>query len=204
MPHELAVLVWASLAVLIGLVIAVGVIVHRGAINTVMATLHGLRIISKQRADSWRGKLAELDQNLKHLQSGRVPGAKLAVCLLLAERAVAWIATIAVLAAVGVRIHPTLVIGVLSVGVLISWMSAIVPFGIGVADGSNYALFDALGASGAGGVFMTLLNRARQLSIALLGLAIMAFAHTANRTVVRRRHRDYVRRTTGNARVIRG
>jgi hypothetical protein len=204
MPHQLAVLAWAGLGLMIGLVIAVGVIVHRGAINTAMATLRGLHIISKERAERWHGKLAELDENLQHLQSGRVPGAKLALGLLVAERAVAWITTIVVLHAIGVRLHPTLVIGVLSVGVIVSWMSAVVPFGIGVQDGSNYALFEVLGSSGSLGVLFTLVNRARTLVIAGFGFVIMAFAHTANRTVVRRRHRDYIRRTTGSARVIGG
>ncbi|MEO6776424.1 MAG: lysylphosphatidylglycerol synthase transmembrane domain-containing protein [Kofleriaceae bacterium] len=203
MPHELAVFVWIALAILIVLVIGIGVIVHRGAINTAMTTLRGLHIISRERAERWHGKLAELDQNLKHLQSGRVPGAKLALGLLLAERAVSWSTTIVVLVALGVHLHPTLVIGVFSVGVLINWMSAVVPFGIGIQDGSNYALFDALGASGAHGVFVTLLNRARTLTIALLGLAIMALAHTSNRGVVRREHRAYAQRTLPNARVIR-
>jgi len=204
MPHELAVLVWVGLALMIAFVIAVGVIVHRGAIHTAMSTLRRLHIISKERAESWTGKLAELDQNLKHLQSGRVPGAKLAVLLLIAERAVAWLTTIVVLHAIGVSLHPLLVIGVLSLGVLISWMSAVVPFGIGVQDGSNYAIFELLGSSGALGVLFTLVSRARTLVIAGVGFAIMAFAHTANRTVVRRRHRDYVRRTSQNAQVIRG
>jgi uncharacterized membrane protein YbhN (UPF0104 family) len=204
MPHELAVLAWAGLAIMIGLVIAVGVIVHRGAIHTAMATLRGLHIISKERAERWGGKLAELDQNLQHLQSGRVPGAKLAIGLLIAERAVAWITTVVVLHAIGVRLHPTLVIGVLSVGVIINWMSAVVPFGVGVQDGSNYALFEVLGSSGALGVLFTLVNRARTLVVAGIGFAIMAFAHTANRGVVRRRQRDYVRRTTQNPRVIGG
>ena len=204
MPHELAVLAWAGLGLMIGLVIAVGLIVHRGAINTAMATLRGLHIISKERADRWHSKLAELDQNLQHLQSGRVPGAKLAIVLLLAERTVAWMTTVVVLHAIGVTMHPTLLIGVLSVGVIVSWMSAIVPFGIGVQDGSNYALFEVLGSSGSLGVLFTLVNRARTLAIAGVGFLTMAFAHTANRTVVRRRHRDYIRRTTGSARVIRG
>jgi hypothetical protein len=204
MPHEVAVLVWAGLAIMIGLVIAVGVIVHRGAINTAMATLRGLHIISKERAERWHGKLAELDKNLQHLQSGRVPGAKLALGLLISERSVAWITTVVVLHAIGVRLHPTLVMGVLSIGVIVSWMSAVVPFGVGVQDGSNYALFEMLGSSGELGVLYTLVGRARTLVIAGVGFAIMAFAHTANRTVVRRRQRDYVRRTTANARVIRG
>lgn len=203
MPHQLAVLVWVGLGLMIAVVIAVGVIVHRGAIHTAMTTLRGLHIISKERAERWGGKLAELDQNLQHLQSGRVPGAKLAVALLIAERAVAWLTTIVVLHAIGVQLHTMLVIGVLCLGVLISWMSAVVPFGLGVQDGSNYALFEMLGSTGELGVLFTLVNRARTLAIAGVGFAIMAFAHTANRTVVRRRHRDYIRRTTGSARVIR-
>ena len=204
LPHELALLVWIGLAVMIAVVIGIGVIVHRGAIQTAMATLRGLHIISKERADRWGSKLSTLDQNLKHLQSGRVPGAKRAVMLLIAERAVAWLTTIVVLHAIGVELHPMLVIGVLSLGVLISWMSAIVPFGLGVQDGSNYAIFELLGSTGELGVLFTLVSRARTLAIAGLGFVIMAFAHTANRTVVRRRHRDYVRRTTQNAQVIRG
>jgi hypothetical protein len=88
-----------------------------------------------------------------------------------------------------------LLVGVLSVGVLVSWMSAVVPFGIGIADGSMYALFDVLGASGAHGVFVTMLGRARSLSIALIGLAIMAVAHSANRVSVGRRNRRIAARS---------
>ncbi len=191
LPHSLKVVVLIACGILVPLVIGLAIIVHRGALGSVISSLRGMRMISKERATRWRKKLGKLDSDLQALQSDHTPGTKKALLFLTAERLVSWAATIMVLAAVGVRLHPTLVIGVLSVGVLISWISAVVPFGLGVADGSNYALFSALGAAGANGVFVTLLNRARTLVIALLGFVIMAVAHFTNRKTVRHRHRRH-------------
>ena len=194
LPHGLEVVVLIAIAILIPIVIGLAVIVHRGATGSVISTLRGMRIISRERAANWRERLGKLDSDLQALHSDHTPGTKNALIFLVAERAVSWTATIVVLATVGVHLHPTLVIGVLSVGVLISWISAAVPFGLGVADGSNFALFKALGAAGANGVFVTLLNRARTLVIALIGFVIMAIAHFTNRTVVRQRHRSHAAR----------
>jgi uncharacterized membrane protein YbhN (UPF0104 family) len=191
LPHDLEIAVWIALVVLVPIVVVIAVIVHRGAINTALGTLRRVGVISKERCARWRASVGELDNHLKELHSDKSPGTRSAFGLLLISRLVAWIATIVVLGSIGVTLHLTVVIGVLSVGVLISWISAIIPFGFGIADGGNYALFDALGASGAHGVFVTLLNRARTISIALIGFAIMAIAHFANRGDVRRRHRHY-------------
>lgn len=194
LPHDLEVVVWVALAVLVPIVIGIGVLIHRGAIDTALSTARTVGLISKDRAAKWRSKAGELDRHLKELHSDASPGTRSAIVLLLISRVVAWAATTVVLATIGVTLHVTLLVGVLSVGVLISWISAIVPFGLGVADGSNYALFDALGASGAHGVFVTLLNRARTLAIALIGLLIMAIAHGVNRISVARRHRRFAAR----------
>src|SRR5690606_41477987 len=94
-----------------------------------------------------------------------------------------------VLEAVGVGLGFTLLAGVFSVGVLIGWVSAFVPFGLGVADAGNYALYNVLGAAGAHGVFVTLLGRARSLTLALLGLLTMAAGHTSCRLEIARRNR---------------
>jgi len=82
-----------------------------------------------------------------------------------------------------------LIIGVLSVGVLIQWISQIVPMGLGLADGGNYALFDLVGATGAYGVVITVLNRARSITVAILGLGAMAVLHTVNRLALARMRR---------------
>ncbi|HEY0255286.1 MAG TPA: lysylphosphatidylglycerol synthase domain-containing protein [Kofleriaceae bacterium] len=190
MPHQLAVVMWVGLAVLVPLVIALAVVIHRGAGSTVLSSARRMRLISAERATRWKARLAELDKHLRDLSSTS-PGARRALAFLAAERVIAWIATTAVLHAIGHGLSVTLLIGVLSVGVLISWISAIVPLGLGIADGSNYALFDALGASGAHGVFVTLLNRARTLTLALIGLAIMAITHLVTRLEVRSRQRKF-------------
>ena len=194
LPHDLKVIVWIALAVLVPIVIGIGVIVHRGAIGTALSAARTLGLVSKERALTWKPKASELDRHLKELHSDASPGTRNAFALLAISRVIAWTSTTVLLATVGVRLHATVIIGVLSVGVLVSWISAIVPFGLGVADGSNYALFDALGASGAHGVFVTLLGRARTLAIALVGLLVMAIAHVVNQISIARRHRRFVAR----------
>jgi len=189
LPHGLQVIVWVGLAVLVPVVVGIGVLIQRGAVATALAAAHGMRLISRERADRWTAKLADIDRHVRELQSDQTPGTRAALAFICFARACAWTATTLVLYSVGVQIGLTLLVGVFSVGVLISWSSAFIPFGLGVADTGNYALFNVLGASGAHGVFVTLLGRARSLTLALLGLLVMAAGHTANRLEIARRNR---------------
>jgi uncharacterized membrane protein YbhN (UPF0104 family) len=143
--------------------------------------------VSPERAQAWAAKLEELDARLRELHANRSPGTGRGVALLLASRVCSWAATTAVLVVVGATIDPTLLVGVFSVGILIGWISSIVPLGVGIADGGNYALFGVLGASGAHGVVMTMLGRVRSLVVALIGLCVMAAAHTHTRIALHRR-----------------
>src|SRR5262249_42529608 len=142
--HGLAVAVWTGLAILVPLVIGLVVIIRRGALDSVLAGARFLRVLPKARVDKWRARISQLDRYVKELQTDRSPGTRRGLVLLLVSRVVAWCATTVVLHAFGVTLGATLLVGVLSVGVLISWISSVVLFGIGVADGSNYALFDVL------------------------------------------------------------
>jgi len=189
LPRELQVVIWVGLAIVVPLVIALAVIIQRGALKTVLAAAKGLHIISAERREKWSAKLLEVDRHLSELQTNQSPGMRAGLLFLCGSRLCVWVAGTLALMAVGVYIHVTLLIGVFSVGVLISWASAIVPFGIGIADGSNYALYRVLGAAGAGGVFVTLLGRARTLTLALLGLLVMLGAHTSSRLEIARRNR---------------
>jgi uncharacterized membrane protein YbhN (UPF0104 family) len=99
----------------------------------------------------------------------------------IASKLVSWTSTITLIAAVGVNITPTLVVGVLSVGLLIGWISQIVPMGLGVQDGGNYALFGILGATGPQGLLVAMLQRARSVSVAILGLGVFAALQVINR-----------------------
>ncbi len=189
LPRELKVAVWIGLAVIVPLVVGLGVLIQRGALGTVLAAAQRLRIISVERRERWSTKLLEVDRHVRELQSKRTPGTRTGLLLVCAARLCGWTATTVALLAVGVHVDATVLVGVFSVGVLIGWMSAVIPFGLGIADGGNYALYKVLGAAGASGVFVTLLGRARSLSLALLGLLVMLAAHTSSRLEIARRNR---------------
>jgi hypothetical protein len=188
MPHELQVVVWVGLAVLVPVVIGIGIVIHRGALGTVLDTAVGLRILKRDRADRLKTKLAEIDGHLRELQTNRSPGTRLGLALIGASRLIGWAATMVTLHAVGVDFDLRLLIGVFSVGILIGWMSNLVPLGVGIADGGNFALYGLLGASSSHGLLMTMLGRARSLTIAVLGLLAMALVHTINRISIARRN----------------
>lgn len=189
MPHQLRLVVWTGLAVLVPLVVSLAFVIQRGATGTLIGTLRRVRILSTERAEWWTARLCEIDRHIRELQSGRSAGTRTGLLLVCAARLCAWAATTLVLYTVGVHVGFTLLVGVFSVGVLIGWISAIVPFGLGIADASNYALYDVLGAAGAHGVFVTLLGRARSLTLAMLGLLVMAAGHTSSRLDLARRNR---------------
>ena len=77
---------------------------------------------------------------------------------------------------------PPIVIGMLSVGIVVQWMSSIVPLGFGLADGTNYFLYGALGSSPLAGLAFTMVNRTRTVVLAAMGLAVMAIANLYDRT----------------------
>jgi len=179
-----------GLAVLVPLMIALGVIVHRGASSTITTLLHRVHLVSQARLDAWQDHLREVDRHIRELHKDRSTGTWHGILWILASRLVSWVSTMTLIGAVGVAITPTLVIGFLSVGALISWIASVVPLGLGVADGGNYVLFDLLGASGPQGAFVTMLSRARSLLVALVGFLVMAIVHTLDRVALGKRHRE--------------
>ncbi|HEX7838332.1 MAG TPA: lysylphosphatidylglycerol synthase transmembrane domain-containing protein [Kofleriaceae bacterium] len=188
LPHALEVTVAVGLAVLTPLVVLIGALVRRGALGTLTGLLYRVRLISAARRDAWRARLEKVDHHIAELHGSGAAGTWRGTLWLVASRLVTWTSTMMLIHAVGVAITPHLVIGVLSVGALIAWIASVVPFGLGLADGGNYALFGLLGAPGADGAFVTMLNRARSFAVALVGFAVMAVVHTENRLALARLH----------------
>ncbi len=186
LPDALKVMIGAGIAVIIPAMVALGFVIHRGAMRSLVGTVRKLRLISAERAKVWKEKLKDVDRHIKELHSDRTSGTRAGFGYVLVSKIVNYTATITLLGAVGVPLSPALVIGVLSVGVLISWIAAIVPLGLGLADGGNYALYALLGATGQQGLFVTLLARARSIAVALLGLAMMAGLTVLDRLFKRR------------------
>jgi uncharacterized membrane protein YbhN (UPF0104 family) len=179
-------MVGVGMAIIVPLMVMLGFVIHRGAIGTVVGALRRARLISRERAKEWKTKLADVDRHIRELHKQRSSGTRLGFVFILASRAVTYCATMTLIHAVGVDVSFALFIGVVSVGVLIQWVSSVVPLGLGLADSGNYALYSFLGAGGTHGLFVTMLNRARSFAVAILGLAVMAALSVVNRFQQRR------------------
>ncbi len=199
LPDSVKVMVGVGLAVIVPAMIALGVMIHRGAMASLVGMLRGTRIISADRAKIWREKLGEVDQHIRELHKHRTSGTRAGLLFVLLSKALSDTNAILIIWAIGVQLSPSLVIGVLSVGVLITWISSVVPLGLGLADGGNYALYDMLGASGEHGMFVTMLARARTVAIAIIGLGAMAVINILGRLGQWRVHRKLARLKEANA-----
>jgi uncharacterized protein (TIRG00374 family) len=198
LPDSVKVMCGIGLAVLIPAMIALGIMIHRGAMASLVGMLRGTRIISAERAKDWREKLAEVDKHIRELHKHRTSGTRTGLLFVGLSKLLSDLNVILIIVAVGVELSPSLVIGVLSVGVLITWISAIVPLGLGLADGGNYALYNMLGASGEHGMFVTMLARARTVSIAIIGLGAMAVINILGRLGQWRVHKKLARLKEAN------
>jgi hypothetical protein len=174
LPDAVKVLIGIGVAVIIPLMVGLGFVIQRGAMATMVGTLRRVRLISVDRAKTWKEKLKDVDRHIRELHTHRTAGTRAGFLFVLLSKLVTYTSTISLIHAVGVPVSVPLIIGVVSVGVLIQWISSVVPLGLGLADGGNYVLYNLLGATGEQGLFVTMLNRARSFTIALLGLGIMA------------------------------
>jgi hypothetical protein len=189
LPHAIQVLVGIGVAVIIPAVIVLGVLIHRGAVSTVVATLRRARLVSPERATRWRERLVEVDRHIRELHKNRSAGTWKGLLWVLASKLLAWTGTVLLLAVIGVPLTATMILGVLSVGVLITWVSNVVPLGLGISDGSNYVLYDLLGATGPQGLIVAMITRARTVTIAVLGLGAMAAMSIVDRFAAARLQR---------------
>ncbi|MFT3698855.1 MAG: lysylphosphatidylglycerol synthase transmembrane domain-containing protein [Kofleriaceae bacterium] len=169
LPPTASLVAWIGLGVLVVFAIAIAVLVRRGAVGTIVGLLAKLRLISRERAMRWA---TQIDTQLRGLV-----GAKQGVAGVIGSRLCNWAGTVVMIHACGISVTAPLVIAMLSVGILVTWMSNIVPLGLGIADGTNYILYGLLGASPAEGLVYTMVNRVRTIVIALIGLTIMAIAN---------------------------
>ena len=181
LPHRIAVLVWIGLAVLIAVAIAIALLVRRGAFGTLIDAVVAMGVVSAERGHRWRAKIAAIDTHVRAVGNAERSGLRRGVAGVLGSRALNWVGTIVVLYAADIPLTAPLVIASLSVGILITWMSNVVPLGLGLADGTNYVLYGMLGAAPVAGLLFTLVNRLRTVVLALLGLTTMAVANALYR-----------------------
>jgi uncharacterized protein (TIRG00374 family) len=181
LPPDVARAVWIALAVLVVFALAVMVLVKRGALGSIVRVLSRLHVISAPRAARWQSAVQQIDARVGDLGNLRRPGVLRGVAGVLASRAFNWLGTIVVLYAADIPMTAPLVIASLSVGILVTWISNVIPLGLGLADGTNYVLYGILGASSVAGLLFTLINRLRTIFLALIGLTVMTIANILRR-----------------------
>lgn len=186
LPHVVKVTVGIALAVIVPAMIGTAVLVHRGALSSLVGMLRLARLLRPERAKRLRAHLVEIDRHIRELQKNRTAGTWKGILWVLASKVITWSSTILLVYAIGIMPRPAVVIGVLSVGVIIQWVSQIVPMGLGIADGGNYVFFGLLGATGPQGFLVTMINRTRSVTVALLGLVAMAVLEITSRLAVAR------------------
>ena len=188
LPHEVTIVVWGATALLVAVAVAVIFILRRGAVSTLIGMISSIRFLSRERAARWRKKIVDIDARLRDLLgSTRESGLRLGIVGVAGSRVLNWAGTMAVMHAADIPMRPSLVIAALSVGVIVTWASNIVPLGLGIADGANFVLYSVLGATPDAGLVFTMINRLRIVVLALIGLAIMAIAHSTHRVRLGRR-----------------
>jgi uncharacterized protein (TIRG00374 family) len=182
LPHDVAVAVWIGTGGLVAFGIAVAVLLRRGAIATLVTTIARLGGISDARAERWTTAIADIDARLRNLGDVRASGVARGIAGVFGSRCFNWAGTLAVLHAANIPLTPPLVVAMLSVGIIITWMSNIIPLGLGIADGTNYVLYGILGAAPVAGLVFTMVNRVRTVLFALMGLTVMAIANAFGRS----------------------
>jgi len=177
LPPDLSRAVWIALAVLVALAGLLAILVKRGALGLVVRALAGLRVISVARRDRWRSAVQQIDVRVSDLGNLRRPGMLRGIAGVLTSRVFNWVGTIVILHATDIPMTAPLVIASLSVGILVTWLSNVIPLGLGLADGTNYVLYGLLGASPISGLLFTLVNRLRTILLAMMGLTVMTIAN---------------------------
>jgi hypothetical protein len=181
MPTRVAIAVWVALGVLLVAAVALALLVRSGPLTALIGAGESIHLIGHDRATRWRAKVVGIDERLRSLGRLRAPGMRRGVAGVVGSRVLNSIGTVVVLYAAHIPLSPLLVIAMLSIGILITWISNIVPLGVGLYQGSNYLLFALLGVRGAAGILFAIVNQLRTILLASIGLGVMVIANLFHR-----------------------
>lgn len=164
----------------VGLVLAVAIVVlvRRGMLVDLARLARRLRVISSARFERWREQLANVDHRLVTNE-----GRSSAVAFLIASQVLQRVVTWMMLLVAGYSLSAPQVIAIVSAGVLLTWVAALVPMGVGVAEGGHGALFALIGAPTSLGVALAFARRVNQVVFAALGFTVLAVDRIAHADV---------------------
>ena len=90
-------------------------------------------------------------------------------------------------------------LALLSAGIVLGWVSTLIPMGLGIAEGGNYGLFNLIGAPAALGVSLALAHRVMQILSAIVGFSVLGLyrVSTRGKQLVSKRKQARARRKAG-------
>jgi uncharacterized protein (TIRG00374 family) len=142
-------------------------------------------LLSAARYAQWRDRLRDVDRKMQLSSGARARDRWLGIAAVTTSRLASMTLSLTILHAVGESITLGFVAAYTVGGFIIYMMSSLVPMGVGISEGGNYALFRALGENPARGVTLVLARRVTLIMYAAIGLVLM----TASETVQRARER---------------
>ena len=193
------------LAGLVCLVISIALyaLVHRGMLESVGPLAARIRIpglgwvrrrlfkrpggTSRLMEDygTWRDRLRSVDDKMRMSAGARAGDRWLGIASVVASRLTSMTLSLTILHAVGESITVGFVAAYTVGGFAIYMLSSLVPMGLGISEGGNWALFKALGENPARGVTLVIARRVTLVVYAAIGLVLV----TASETVQRARDR---------------
>jgi len=166
------VFVFGGLAAML-VILAGAWLVMRGMLASGVGILRRSRVLSRTRAERWRGKAERIDRYLRadgdvSLRARWAPASWVVVARLFNLFSL-WL----VVLAAGTAIGPGSMAAISTAGQLINAFASMVPLGIGLSEAGNAALFSALGEAPSLGVAMILGSRVANLAYAAIGLVLI-------------------------------
>jgi uncharacterized protein (TIRG00374 family) len=152
--------------------IGIQIVVRRGILASLMALGVRLRLAPRRFNKSSRKKAETIDRLVVGVRGD--PARRRSGLFVLLSKVTLWAQMWLILAAAGFHASTGQLAAILSGGVVVQWMASVVPFGAGVTEGGNYALFAALGAAPSFGVALALARRVNQILFAAVGFTLVA------------------------------
>jgi uncharacterized membrane protein YbhN (UPF0104 family) len=189
MPPTVRWMMIATCVICAELAIGVYTLTRRGVLASLARLAKRLRLLSAERFARWQDRLVAVDSKMAVSSGARTRDRWLGTAAVTASRLTSTTLSLLILHAVGESITPGFIAAYTVGGFVIYMMSTLVPMGVGVSEGGNYALFRALGENPARGVTLVLARRVTTIMYAAIGLVLM----TASETVQRARERQTAR-----------
>ena len=178
----------AKIALAFGALIAGGAagaivwLLRKGMLGTLANALARVHIISRKRREKWNKILHEVDSRLSGKDASH--RRKALACIGVSQLVQRVLTYMTVLAA-GYHLGAGQYLALLSAGVLVSWVSTIIPLGLGISEGGNVAVFTMIGAPASLGLALALARRVNQVVFATIGFIVLATERVASHVHVR-------------------